>query len=438
MYVAEALRFFAGLPRESTQRPYHIVIGITHPQTCLTLTGRLRALRNAGFRVTLISSPGELLERTAAREGVEAIGLPMRREIAPFADLVSLARLCWVLWRLQPDVAEFSTPKAGLLGSLASWLAGVPARVYMLRGLKLETSRGIKRNILLAAERASSRLAHVVLCNSESMRSEAVTLGIASPAKMKLLGNGSSNGVDVERFSPGSGDIRNRMNIPDHAKVVGFVGRLTRDKGIPELVEAFDTILKQEPEAHLLLVGWFDAAEDALVAGTRARIESHPRIHCTGFVADTAPYYRAMDLMVLPSWREGFPNAVLEAAATGLPVITTECTGSRDSVVPEVTGLLIPPGYPEAISEAALKLLRDPLRRWTMGQAARAWVCAHFADEHVLRLATEFYTGLLKREPETRSASTPPTAFQDRVTAWLNAREKAALRRTEAKPIRPD
>jgi glycosyltransferase involved in cell wall biosynthesis len=186
----------------------------------------------------------------------------------------------------------------------------------------------------------------------------------------------------------------------------------------------------------LLLVGWFDAAEDALGAWTRARIESHPRIHCTGFVADTAPYYRAMDLMVLPTWREGFPNAVLEAAATGLPVITTECTGSRDSVVPEVTGLLIPPGYPEAISEAVLKLLRDPLRRWTMGQAARAWVCAHFADEYVLRLATEFYIRLLKQSPEGRSAPRTSAALQDRVSAWLNARENAASRQAEAKPNR--
>lgn len=396
MYVSEAPQFVAGVLRDSTQRRCHIVIGITHPQTCLTLTGRLRALRNAGFRVTLISSPGELLDRTAAREGVEAIGLPMRREIAPLADLVSLLRLWWVLWRLRPDLAEFSTPKAGLLGSLASWLAGVPARVYMLRGLKLETSKGVKRTILLAAERASSRLAHVVLCNSESMRSEAVALGVAPPAKMQLLGIGSSNGVDVERFSPGSSDVRSRLNIPDEAPVVGFVGRLTRDKGIPELIEAFDTILKKEPEARLLLVGWFDASEDALGAGVRARIENHPRIHCTGFVCDTAPYYRAMDLMVLPSWREGFPNVVLEAAATGLPVITTECTGSRDSVVPEVTGLLIPPGYPEAISEAVLMLLRDPRRRQSMGQAARAWVCAQFADEHVLRLATAFYLSLLK------------------------------------------
>jgi glycosyltransferase involved in cell wall biosynthesis len=146
----------------------------------------------------------------------------------------------------------------------------------------------------------------------------------------------------------------------------------------------------------LLLVGWFDAAEDALGADVRARIVSHPRIHCTGFAPDTAPYYRAMDLMVLASWREGFPNVVLEAAATGVPVITTVCTGSRDSVVPEVTGLLVPPGSPEAISEAALKLLRDPVRRAAMGEAARAWICEHFSDERVLRLAVSFYKSLLQ------------------------------------------
>ena len=113
-----------------------------------------------------------------------------------------------------------------------------------------------------------------------------------------------------------------------------------------------------------------------LVCATR--ILSHPGIICTGFVADTAPYYRAMDVLVLPTWREGFPNAVLEAAATGIPVVTTECTGARDAVVPEVTGLLIPPGYPEAIYEAVIKLLRDPERRQRMGRAARAWVLEHY------------------------------------------------------------
>ncbi|MDR3773406.1 MAG: glycosyltransferase family 4 protein [Terracidiphilus sp.] len=395
MAAFEAVQFRVEPSHRAFQSQRHIVIGITHAQTCLNLTGRLRALREAGFRVTLVSSPGELLDRTAQGEGVAAVGVPMRRDIAPLADLVSLARLWRLLKRLKPDVAEFSTPKAGLLGCVASLLAGVPARIYMLRGLKLETSTGIKRKILLTAERLAAACAQVVLCNSESMRAEALAMRLAPAEKLQMLGDGSSNGVNVERFSPGPCTVRAELGIPEKAPTVGFVGRLTRDKGVPELIEAFDTILKREPEAHLLLVGWFDTAEDALAAEVRKRIAGHSRIHCTGFVADTAPYYRAMDVMVLPTWREGFPNVVLEAAATGLPVVTTLSTGSRDSVVPEVTGLLIPPGYPEAISEAVLNLLRDPARRQQMGKAARAWVCTHYASNRVLGLAASFYSSML-------------------------------------------
>jgi glycosyltransferase involved in cell wall biosynthesis len=175
-------------------------------------------------------------------------------------------------------------------------------------------------------------------------------------------------------------------------------------------MDAFDDILKAQPEAHLLLVGWFDAAEDALRADLRTRIESHPRVHCTGFVADTAPYYRAMDVMVLPTWREGFPNVVLEAAATSIPVVTTIATGSRDSVVPEVTGLLIPPGYPQAISEAVLKLLGDPARRQRMGVAARAWVVEHYSNDRVLGLITAFYRSLLAPAAQ-RNLGGPTTAL---------------------------
>ncbi|MDE3149266.1 MAG: glycosyltransferase, partial [Acidobacteriota bacterium] len=373
-----------------------IVVGVTHPQTCLTLTGRLRALREAGFRVTLVASPGELLDNTAAREGVEAVAIPMERRITPLADLVSLARLWLLLRRLRPDLIEFSTPKAGLLGTLAGLLCGVPQRVYMLRGLRLETASGFKRRFLLAAERVAAACAHVVLCNSESLRAEALALGIAPAAKMRLMGNGSSNGVDLERFSPGPSEVREQFGIAGDAPVVGFVGRLTRDKGLPELVEAFESILRVEAEAHLLLVGWFDAAEDALDEELRNRIIREPRIHLTGFVDSTAPYYRAMDVLVLPTWREGFPNVVLEAAATGISTVTTASTGARDSVVPEVTGLLIPPGYPEAICEATLKLLREPERRRRMGQAARAWVVEHFADRRILGLTAAYYRSLLE------------------------------------------
>lgn len=394
MAISEAIH---SQPEVEKGRPApQLVVGITHPQTCLTLTGRLRALGEAGFRVTLVSSPGELLDRTASAQGARAIAVPIRREIAPVSDLVSLARLWRLLVRLRPDLTEFSSPKAGLLGTFAALLAGVPARVYMVRGFKLETSTGMKRRILLAAERAAAACAQVVLCNSESVRAEAVALRVAPEAKLKLLGSGSSNGVNVERFSPGPSHVRERLGLGSETPVIGFVGRLTRDKGLPELIEAFDNILIEEPAARLLLVGWFDAAEDALSPALQARIERHPRIRCTGFVDDTAPYYRAMDLLVLPTWREGFPNVVLEAAATGIPAITTESTGSRDSVVPEVTGLLIPPGYPEAIVEAVLRLLRDPDRRRRMGEAARAWVTEHFSDKRVLGLTAEFYKSLVR------------------------------------------
>jgi glycosyltransferase involved in cell wall biosynthesis len=387
----------------------HIVVGITSPQTCLVLGGRLRTLREAGFRVTLVSSPGALLTRTAAQEGVESVAIPMRRGMAPAADLLSLLRLCWLLWRLKPEMTEFSTPKAGLLGSVAAMLCGVPSRVYLLRGLRLETSTGIKRCILLAAERVASACSHVVLCNSESLRNQALAQRVAPEAKLRLLGSGSSNGVDVERFSPGPGILRAQLGLPPDAPVVGFVGRLTRDKGLPELVEAFDSILAARPQAHLLLVGWFDASDDALGHALRSRIKKHPRIHLTGYVADTAPYYRVMDVMALPTWREGFPNVVLEAAASGIPVVTTLSTGARDAVVPEVTGLLVPPGYPDAICEAVLQLLRNPERRCRMGEAARAWVLQNYVKERVLGLIVRCYMSLIEQHQpiDTRRVPLP-------------------------------
>ena len=383
------------------KKPPTILVGVTHAQTCLVLGARLRALRNAGFHVLLLSSPGPLLDITAAREQVERIELPMRRSIAPFADLVSLYRLWRLIGKYRPDLVEFGTPKAGLLGTLAAWLRGVPRRVYMLRGLKLESTSGLKRRILLAAERMAARCAHVVLCNSESLRAEALALRLAPHRKLRLLGEGSSNGVDIERFSPGPSTVREQLGIPHYVPVIGFAGRLTRDKGLPELCEAFDLILCAEPSTRLLLVGWFDVAEDALDPGLRMRILRHPHIYCTGFVPDTAPYYRAMDLLVLPTWREGFPNVVLEAAATGIPVVTTECTGARDSVLPEITGLMIPPGHPDAIYEAVMKLIRDPKRRQLMGRSARAWILEHYVESRVVGMTVDYYKGLLDARPVT-------------------------------------
>jgi glycosyltransferase involved in cell wall biosynthesis len=167
------------------------------------------------------------------------------------------------------------------------------------------------------------------------------------------------------------------------------------------------------PDARLLLVGWYDESEDALAPKLRSRIDGHPNILCTNFVTDTAPYYRIMDMMVLPTWREGFPNVVLEAAATGIPVIATLATGSRDAVLPEVTELLIPAGYPEAITEAMLRLLGDTTRRQKMGEAARRWVMERFQHTRVHALTAAMFEEMLQGGCDRR----PPVQTRDAAVA---------------------
>jgi glycosyltransferase involved in cell wall biosynthesis len=392
-----------------------MVVGITSDQTCLVLRGRLRVLQNAGFAVVLISSPGRLLTTTVREEGVEAHPIRMKRGITPIADLLALAALWTFLRHERPLITDFSTPKAGLLGNLAAWSLGVPHRVYTLRGLKLESASGWKRSVLLWTERLSAACAHVVLCNSESLWREAIALRLAPESKLHMLGRGSSNGVDTERFHPGGAEeiaiLRAQFGIAPGEIVLGFVGRLTRDKGIPELLTAFDAILRVEPNCRLLLVGWFDSSEDALAERWRHRVATHPKITHTGYLTDASPAYRAMDMLVLPTHREGFPNVALEASASGIAVITTESTGARDAVLPEVTGLLIPPAQSEAIVEAALKLILNPALRSQMGAAGREWVSKYYLQAQVLSLATQFYRGLLTPEEISagrRGAGTSP------------------------------
>jgi glycosyltransferase involved in cell wall biosynthesis len=394
-----------------------IVVGVTHPQTCLVLRGRLRSLRAAGFRVVLISSPGELATRIAAEEGVEHCAIPMQRGMSPLADLISLVRLCFALSRLRPAIAEFSTPKAGLLGNIASFLCRVPVRIYILRGLRLETASGMTRRILQLSERITAVCSHMVVCNSKSLRSQALALGVVRRRKLRVIGNGTSSGVDVRHFMPPSSltpeRMRKSLGIPAGAPVIGFAGRLTRDKGIPELLDAFDSLLVDFPEARLLLTGWFDDSEDALSPAQRARIVNHPRILCTGFVTDTAPYYHAMDVLTLPTWREGFPNVVLEAAASGVPTVSTLATGARDAVLHERTGLLVPPGNPQALAAAIKRLLLSPEERVQMGAAARAWVADNFMHTRVQALTVALYRSLI-RDAERQPA---PALIKDEAAA---------------------
>ena len=374
---------------------------VTHPMTArLLLEGQLRSLGEAGFEPVLISSPGPDLEGVAEREGARVETLAMAREIAPLRDAVALARLVRRLRRLGPAIVNAGTPKAGLLGMLAARLAGVPVRVYTLRGLRLETARGARRRLLAAAERLACASAHRVVCVSDSLRRRAVELGLVPEAKAAVLAAGSSNGVDVERFARAARDrertaaLGAELGLPAGAPVVGFVGRFTRDKGIVELAEAFERVARELPAARLLLVGDFEAG-DPVPAALAARLRRDPRVVLAGFVRDTAPFYPLMDVLAFPSHREGFPNAPLEAAAAGLPAVGFRVTGTVDAVVDGETGRIVAPGDAGALAAVLLDYLRDRGLRDRHGRAARERVERSFRREAVWRAWAEEYRRLL-------------------------------------------
>src|SRR5260370_24149711 len=315
---------------ETVARP-RIVCVLTSSLGIGFLRGQLASLREAGYDVTVVSSPGNELTHAGQLEGVQIVPIQIAREVSPLRDLISLCQLWRLMRRLRPTITNVGTPKAGLLGGLAAFLAAVPCRFYTLRGLRLETASGMQRLILLFAERLACKCAHRVICVSESLRQKAVALGLVNRQRTRVLGSGSSNGVEISQFEIDPRkkrkvlELRSNLGIPPTASVVGFVGRFTRDKGIAELLQAFSLLRERQPELRLLLVGNVEEG-DPPAADVLQRMKTDRNIVCPGFVADPALYYSLMDVLVLPTHREGFPNVVLEANASGKPACGTHPT----------------------------------------------------------------------------------------------------------------
>jgi lipopolysaccharide/colanic/teichoic acid biosynthesis glycosyltransferase/glycosyltransferase involved in cell wall biosynthesis len=376
-----------------------LLLAVTAPVSWGFYKGLIGHLRRSGFDPILLSSPGASLQATAKREGVQYVAVPMEREITPFRDLVSLYRLCRTIRRLRPDIVDANTPKAGLLVGMAACLCCVPCRVYSLHGLRVETARGFKRRLLLCVERIAVACSDKVRCVSPSLRERAINLALVSREKTVVLRKGGS-GVDLDRFLP-----RNRhsleterlllqVGIPAGAPVIGFVGRLVKDKGIRQLVEAFKKLRKTFPELRLLLLGDFEDG-DPVEPQIRQYIESTKEIIREGFVVDTAPYYPLMDVLAFPTHREGFGQVSLEAQASGVPVVTTQATGAIDSVIDGLTGFLVPVGDFEALAAAIGKLLADDELRSRIGRAGRDWMERDFRPEEMWDAQTCFYRELL-------------------------------------------
>lgn len=376
---------------------------VTHPITAdLLLRGQLRHLRGEGFDVTVIASPGPELERVAAREGVVTIGVEMSRSLRLWEGPRALLEMLRAVRASRPDLVNASTAKGGLLGMLASRALGVPARVYLVRGTLLETARGAARAALLATERMAFACATHVVFVSDSLRDVYRSLGILGAKPHSVI---PSNGVDAQRFGPRAQTrrererVRGELGIPEGAVVIGFVGRLVADKGVLELLNAARSVTQRNPKARFLIVGG-DLAGDRLPEHLARRLENDPTMILAGKQSDVAPYYAAMDLLAFPSYREGLPNVVLEAAACELPAVGFRTTGVRDAIEHGKTGLVVPTRSADGLAAGLSRLADDAAEREAFGRAARERVLARFTSERVWDTWTELYQ-TLNRERRT-------------------------------------
>jgi glycosyltransferase involved in cell wall biosynthesis len=360
-------------------------------------------MRIHGFDVYALSSPGERLDDFASSNGVHAVSIPMRRGISPLHDVVAVVRIWRHLRRVRPLIVHAATPKGGLLGMIGARMAGVPVCIYHVLGLRYVTTHGLKRSVLRWTEKASCRLADHVLCVSISLREEMIAdgLGPASETEIEVLLGGSVNGVDADvEFDPVRaagfrGTVRLDQGIPDDDLVVGFIGRIVRDKGMVELARAWTVLRDRHPDLRLMVVGPFEA-EDPVPSDVAELFRRDPRVHLTGEVYDTAPMFAAMDVFALPTYREGLPTVLLEAAAMELPVVATRTAGCVDAVQDGVTGTLVPPRDAMALADAIQQYLQDPALRRRHGAAGRARVLREFRREAIWKALYQDYVRLLQ------------------------------------------
>jgi glycosyltransferase involved in cell wall biosynthesis len=370
--------------------------------------GILSDLKKKGYEVVAISSPDTDFDALREREGVRTIAIPMERRIAPFKDFIALFRLIRVFIKEKPDMVHSMTPKAGLLCMIASWMARVPVRVHTFTGLVFPTAKGMTKRLLMTTDWLTCACATHVIPEGQGVLNDLKNNGITSKP-MKVLGYGNVMGVNMKRFSRRP-EVMEKAVLLQQKSVFTFVfvGRIVGDKGINELVQAFTALLAQDcaTKLRLVLVGRFEEKLDPISSDTKQMIDSTPEIEAVGqqFDDDLLAWYAAADCFVFPSYREGFPNTVLEAGAFGLPSIVTDINGSREIIIPYekdpqgATGLIVPSHDAKSLQKAMEWMITHDTERNRMAANARPSIESRFEQHFVRQCLYDFYDEILNEK----------------------------------------
>lgn len=351
---------------------------------------------NEGFDAVAVSSSGEDLEEVRRREGVKTIAVEMERSISPLKDLRSLFKLIGVFKKEKPQIVHSITPKAGLLSMLAGWICGVPFRIHTFTGLVFPTSKGLKRWILMQTDRITCLCATHVIPEGNGVKNDLIRNKITGKP-LDILGHGSLKGIDLSYFDPRLPEVRERAELIKKKDVFTFIfiGRLSAEKGVKELLGAFKTLNSEIPETRLLLIGWEEYDSKELEAYVSQIITGNESIEFAGFQKDVRPWMLASQVLILPSYREGFPNSVLEAGAMGIPVIATDINGANEIVKDGENGLLIPPRNEDALFESMKTMVRKERLRKKMAENARSMVADKFDQTFVRKAMMDYYRNLM-------------------------------------------
>lgn len=362
------------------------------------LGDQLLYFEQKGYNEHIICSPSNEIKKYAVTHNFKYKEVPIVRKISIRKDIRAVHEIRKYIKKYQIDVVTGHTPKGALLGMIAAWSEKVPKRIYFRHGHVFETAKGLKRKILIVIDKMTAIMATKIINVSPSVAETSIRAKLNSPKKQIILYKGTCNGISIQKFDRNNLDVKRisylqkELKIENNSFVIGYTGRLVRDKGIIELIDAFNVLQKSYSNLRLLLVGMFEE-RDALPIGTVKFIKTNPNIIHVGYVSYEMMeyYYALMDIFVLLSYREGFPTSVLEASAMNLPVITTKATGCIDSIIESKTGVFVDHDK-EEVALAIEYFIKNEDQKKIFGEEGRKFVEENFASELIWKELEKIYS----------------------------------------------